>query len=358
MKTIPIFVFLSLACCVAVAYSCASSSNSSKNIECSNDDSTNLEQHSSNGEAEALAAWNRFMNTFGYSHNASDSIEYPDYYGGAYVKDNKIIVFFKNGIDKVEAKKELSSRIDLGYVEFRECDYSYAELMNLDEWLFDFFTKDGNKSLLNSLGVDGWSINKDKNRILIKLRECSDFYVSEFKSKVINSPMISFMKSRGRLKEQATYKSMDTFGYSHNVSDSIVYPDYYGGSYIEDGKLIVYIVKGNNEKVPQLLKSDPVIVIKECEYSYNELLKATNEVSEFMVSEKNTENPIREKLSSCSLSETFNRVEVYVSDLSPSFISDFKKQVSNSPAIKFIIAPQYDDFENIVPTPIIIDDNL
>lgn len=68
-----------------------------------------------------------------------------------------------------------------------------------------FFTKDGNKSFLNSLGVDGWSINKDKNRILIRLRECSDFYVSEFKSKVINSPMISFEKSRGRLKEQATY---------------------------------------------------------------------------------------------------------------------------------------------------------
>lgn len=133
------------------------------------------------------------------------SMSYPDYFGGAYVKDNKIIVFLKNGIDKEEAKKELSSRIDLGYVEFRECDYSYAELMNLDEWLFDFFTKDGNKSFLNSLGVDGWSINKDKNRILIRLRECSDFYVSEFKSKVINSPMISFEKSRGRLKEQATY---------------------------------------------------------------------------------------------------------------------------------------------------------
>ena len=77
-----------------------------------------------------------------------------------------------------------------------------------------------------------------------------------------------------------------------------------------------------------------------------------------MVSEKNAENPIREKLSLCSLSETFNWVEVYVSDLSPSFISEFKKQVSNSPAIKFIIAPKYDDFENIVPTPIIIDNNL
>lgn len=149
----------------------------------------------------------------------------------------------------------------------------------------------------------------------------------------------------------------ETFGYSRTVSDSIKYPDYYGGSYIEDGQLIVYIVKGNNEKTPQLLNSDPIFVVKECDYSYNELLKATNEISEFMVSEKNTENPIREKLSLCSLNETFNRVEVYVSDLSPSFISEFKKQVSNSPAIKFIISPQCDDFENIVPTPIIIDDN-
>ncbi len=49
---------------------------------------------------------------------------------------------------------------------------------------------------------------------------------------------------------------------------------------------------------------------------------------------------------------------LHVNDLSPSFISEFKKQVSNSPAIKFIIAPKYDDFENIVPTPIIIDNNL
>lgn len=37
---------------------------------------------------------------------------------------------------------------------------------------------------------------------------------------------------------------------------------------------------------------------------------------------------------------------------------EFKKQVSNSPAIKFIITPKYDDFENTVPTPIIIDNNL
>lgn len=189
---------------------------------------------------------------------------------------------------------------------------------------------------------------------------CISSYSSEETSYLNgNSTNLQQTSLNGEAKALAAWNKLkETFGYSHTVSDSIEYPDYYGGSYIENGKLIVYIVKGYNEKTPQLLSSDPIFVVKECDYSYNELLKAANEVSEFIVSEKNAENPIREKLSLCSLSETFNWVEVYVSDLSPSFISEFKKQVSNSPAIKFIIAPKYDDFENIVPTPIIIDNNL
>lgn len=47
----------------------------------------------------------------------------------------------------------------MNYVSFVECDYSYAELMELDKWLFDFFTKNENKSFLNTLHVDGWNIN-------------------------------------------------------------------------------------------------------------------------------------------------------------------------------------------------------
>lgn len=203
-------------------------------------------------------------------------------------------------------------------------------------------------------------MNKTLFFSFLSLIYCISSYSSEETSYLNgNSTNLQQTSSNGEAKALAAWNKLkETFGYSYTVSDSIEYPGYYGGSYIEDGKLIVYIVKGYNEKTPQLLNSDPIFVVKECDYSYNELLKAANEVSEFMVSEKNAENPIREKLSLCSLSETFNRVEVYVSDLSPSFISEFKKQVSNSPAIKFIIAPKYDDFENIVPTPIIIDNNL
>ena len=91
--------------------------------------------------------------------------------------------FLTKESDKDFVKKDLSKRIDLNYVSFVECDYSYAELMDLDKWLFDFFTK-----------------NKNKNKIIIKLNDCSSFYINGFKNKVIDTPMIGFEKSRGRLK--------------------------------------------------------------------------------------------------------------------------------------------------------------
>ena len=59
--------------------------------------------------------------------------------------------FLTKESDKDFVKKDLSKRIDLNYVSFVECDYSYAELMDLDKWLFDFFTSIYNRLLLNIL---------------------------------------------------------------------------------------------------------------------------------------------------------------------------------------------------------------
>ena len=164
-------------------------------------------------------------------------------------------------------------------------------------------------------------------------------------------------KRRGEAEAlDAWSKLKNTFGYSRTATDCINYPNYYGGSYVEDGKLIVYIVKEKKDSIPRFLHSDSTFVVKECEYSYNELLKTTNDISEFMVSDKNNGNPIKENLSLCTLCETINRVEVYVTELTTTFISEFKKQVSSSPAIKFIIAPKITDYENKIPSPIIINE--
>ena len=75
--------------------------------------------------------------------------------------------FLTKESDKDFVKKDLSKRIDLNYVSFVECDYSYAELMDLDKWLFDFFTKNKNKSFLNTLHVDGWPPEKESVFLLL-----------------------------------------------------------------------------------------------------------------------------------------------------------------------------------------------
>ena len=79
------------------------------------------------------------------------SILYPDYFGGAYVKDDKVVIFLTKESDKDFVKKDLSKRIDLNYVSFVECDYSYAELMDLDKWLFDFFMSIYYQLIINTI---------------------------------------------------------------------------------------------------------------------------------------------------------------------------------------------------------------
>ena len=61
MKKTLFFSFLSLICCI--------SSYSSEETSYLNGNSTNLQQTSLNGEAKALAAWNKLKETFGCKHS-------------------------------------------------------------------------------------------------------------------------------------------------------------------------------------------------------------------------------------------------------------------------------------------------
>ncbi|EJX03305.1 hypothetical protein, secreted [gut metagenome] len=162
---------------------------------------------------------------------------------------------------------------------------------------------------------------------------------------------------KGEAAALASWKRLkDYFVQSKTSADSIDYPDYYGGSFVEDGKLIVYIVKGERHKGPQFIYTDAAIIVKESRFSYNDLQKTYQAITEFMASCEHAGNPLVEKFSLCSLSETNNRVEVYFTELSPSLLSEFKKQVSNSPAIEFRIAPQPDDDNLVIPNPVFLED--
>ena len=138
------------------------------------------------------------------SRAGSLSSEYPQYFGGACIEDGRLLIYLATKEDLVLAKKDLASKIDTTNVIFRGCENSYQSLLDLTEKLRVFFYEEGNQNLLDELHIDGWGPNKKENKVIIKLKDCTPQYIEEFKSKVIDSPLIGFAKSHGRVKVQAT----------------------------------------------------------------------------------------------------------------------------------------------------------
>lgn len=117
----------------------------------------------------------------------------------------------------------------------------------------------------------------------------------------------------------------------------IVYPDNYGGAYIENGQLAI-LIKGNvtqdikNEYQGRTKSAD--IKLVSCEYSYNELSSLKEQISEFFSKESNYKFIEEIEWSALTVDEEFNRVIIRM-NCTPANVTEFKGKVSSSPLIKF-----------------------
>ncbi|WP_455624344.1 hypothetical protein [Parabacteroides sp.] len=131
-------------------------------------------------------------------------------------------------------------------------------------------------------------------------------------------------------------------------SKSVYFPDYYGGSYLDGNKLVVYIKKGT-ENLPLILTENPNIILKESDFSFNYLSSILSEMNKIYLSSGAKLNPVIGNIEMFGLSETNNRIEVYLYDCSNTAISDFKHYMMDSPAICFIQSQcQQEDFMNFI----------
>lgn len=109
-----------------------------------------------------------------------------------------------------------------------------------------------------------------------------------------------------------------------------LYPDYYGGSYINDeGKLVIYVT--DNSAVPMLFNNDNVIY-EICNYSYNELTNIMNQINEFKLS---GQDHFANEFNYYTLSDSENQIIVEFDELTDANIAEFKQKVSSSEAICF-----------------------
>lgn len=113
-----------------------------------------------------------------------------------------------------------------------------------------------------------------------------------------------------------------------------IYPDYYGGCFINDQKQLVVLVTDENgqAQIKSMTENAGNLVLKPCKFSYNQLKQAMDELNDYQT--KN-DNDISNNFLLYYLSESQNAVIVEMQECTPEKIEEFKKNVSDSPAIQF-----------------------
>lgn len=111
------------------------------------------------------------------------------------------------------------------------------------------------------------------------------------------------------------------------------YPSFYGGSFIEDGRLMFYIVGDSIEAMKQLkgFASDTILDFHKADYSYKYLLDLENKVSNEL---KNFPEKVRENVTGFNISVQCNRLIIYLREKNKKKIKEIRK-VLNNPAIEF-----------------------
>lgn len=125
---------------------------------------------------------------------------------------------------------------------------------------------------------------------------------------------------------------MSSFSCTYSGNGEKIYPDYYGGSYINDeGQLVVYVT--NDVQRPTVLSDNSDVIYEPCAYSYNELLSVMETLNDYKFSYP--DDAIANNFNQFGLYDSENRVIVRLDDLSDERVNEFKENVCDSDAIEF-----------------------
>lgn len=122
-------------------------------------------------------------------------------------------------------------------------------------------------------------------------------------------------------------------------SDPDLYPEYYGGSYVDNNGNFVIAVTGNADRNREALKeilNTENFRIETVSYSYRQMMKVMEEIDNFLVSSNIPDNhPMLEKFAGAYPDVMDNRVKVLLTEINNDIINSFKRDVTNSPLIVF-----------------------
>lgn len=117
-----------------------------------------------------------------------------------------------------------------------------------------------------------------------------------------------------------------------------VYPDYFGGIYVDDNRDIIVLSKNDDASIfldlTNRMATD-CYKVKECDYSYNELQSIFEEITELWLNPNNNNLFKAVSLVSFGINDVTNRVQIDLLDCSDANIQKFKQTIKDSPMLSF-----------------------
>jgi len=130
----------------------------------------------------------------------------------------------------------------------------------------------------------------------------------------------------------------EIFGTGHR--GEIIYPDFFGGTYIdESGNLVVLIVNTNHQRAQAYnaisTQLDPSVIYRFVDFSYNEMLATVEYISSIRRTMADNECVYARNVTAVGVRPFTNQVTVFLQVYNDSMIEGFRQYVYDSPMISF-----------------------
>ena len=167
------------------------------------------------------------------STRSSESLVYPDYYGGAFINDDGILVVYTKDNISSKLQSDITRAVGTNHYIVKSCNYSYNQLNHVMDIIDDKVFNEN--SIVKFPNVLYAAIDDENNCIVVGLKETSAAAIEDFKSMISNSECIKFTKTKDgefTAKKNIYAGSMAFVNSSAtNISYSIAYRAKKGNTY-------------------------------------------------------------------------------------------------------------------------------
>ena len=156
-----------------------------------------------------------------------------------------------------------------------------------------------------------------------------------------NTEETNTIAANNKLSLEMYDKLMNSFGkdWMERESDPDLYPDYYGGSFIDNNGNFVIALTNNSQKVQELLKEaleTDKFKTEAVQYSYRQMLRVMDSIDEFLINNSIPDDHVVLSHFAGAYPDVMeNRVKVLFTEINQSIINSFKRDVINSPMVIF-----------------------